>query len=190
MKLQLTIFLCILALHSYSLSAQNLVQDPGFELTKTNYWEITTELQENMQHWRSPTMTSSDVLMKSDSFEQISLYNYNPRNGNGVGGIFTYTHPTDTKITNNQFAYREYLASTPIDSPSKDMVANLQLLTMLRRKVGPKTDGLNSKFRNFSPYFSDSIDEFGLDVRCYLIRQLYIRNITCFTPKHIQISPV
>ena len=105
-RFRFLIFFCFLALKG---ATQNLVQDPGFELTKTDYWEISSELQENIVHWRSPTMTSPDILMQADSFQQISIYNYTPRNGRGVGGIFTYTHPTDTKITNNQFAYREYL---------------------------------------------------------------------------------
>ena len=66
----LLISLCFLALQG---STQNLVQDPGFELTKTDYWEISAELQENMVHWRSPTMTSPDVLMRAKAVYNLLI---------------------------------------------------------------------------------------------------------------------
>jgi len=87
--------------------AQNLVKDPGFEMVKTDYWEITSHLMQDMVYWRSPTLTTPDVIRKVDSTSQSPQYKFSPRNGKTVAGIYTYIPATTTKYRN--FDYREYV---------------------------------------------------------------------------------
>lgn len=107
------IFPYLFLLLSISASAQNLVPDPGFEITTDGCESEGVQLP--LQYWINPNAATPDLITTSDCGGYLSdewLFTYGfpyPFEGNNYAGLFTASYELDIQA-------RDYLTTTLITS--------------------------------------------------------------------------